>query len=144
RRAGVTMYACVRVHKFHGSAYARSSKPRSNFYGTLSADFRRHCVDPLWHTEYMRCCIHIVTDSERIVDPDGEEFADIEAARLDACQSARDLMAGELVGGRPVPLGWQAQIASIDGTGLLTVPVSSLLFSNNDALAKVLQSLPRV
>src|SRR5215831_3085293 len=110
----------------------------------LQTDILSHCGVPLWHTEYMRCCIHIVTDSERIVDPDGEEFANIEAARLEACQSARDLMAGELVGGRPVPLRWQAQIASTDGTILLTVPFASLAFSDNEAFAKVLQSLPRV
>jgi hypothetical protein len=76
----------------------------------------------------MHCFIHIVTDEQRIVDPEGEEFADLEAARLGASQSARDLMANELVAGRPVPFGWRVQVADLDGTVLLTIPFASLAF----------------
>src|SRR5215813_8155688 len=63
----------------------------------------------------MRYFIHIVTDAERVIDPGGAEFLDLESARTEACQSARDLMAEELRSGRPVPLGWRIQVADEDG-----------------------------
>ena len=44
----------------------------------------------------MRYFIHIVTDLERLVDPDGAEFPDLATARAEARQSARDLMAEDL------------------------------------------------
>jgi hypothetical protein len=78
----------------------------------------------------MRCLIHVITDCERIVDPDGSEFADLQAAREEANQSARDLMAGELLAGRPLPLGWRVQIAREDGTVLATIPFAGLVFGD--------------
>jgi hypothetical protein len=83
----------------------------------------------------MRYFIHIVTDSERLRDPDGAEFYDLEAARREASQSARDLMAGELMAGRPVPLGWQAQIADADEVIHLTIRFSALIFGEHDPVA---------
>ena len=80
----------------------------------------------------MHLFIHIITDSERIRDPDGEEFADLEAARAEASQSARDLMAGELMAGRPVPFGWRAQLADDEGSVLLTIPFAGLVFGSDD------------
>jgi hypothetical protein len=93
----------------------------------------------------MRYFIHIVTDGERIRDPEGAEFADLEAARLEASQSARDLMAGELVAGRPVPLGWRVQIADLDGTVHLTIPFAALVFGENELLSRYgARAFPRV
>ena len=83
----------------------------------------------------MRCYIHILTDNERIVDPDGEEFADLEAARAEASQSARDLMAEELMAGRPVPFGWRAQVADSEGAILLTISFAGLVFGSEQPLA---------
>src|SRR5262245_34638177 len=60
--------------------------------------------------------LHIINDTERIPDPDGEEFPDLEAARKEGAQVARDLMVQELLHGRPLPLGWRVQIADPDGT----------------------------
>jgi hypothetical protein len=77
----------------------------------------------------MRYFIHIITDKERLVDPDGGEFAGLEAARAEASQSARDLMAEELRCGRPVPFTWKAQVADGDGNVLLTLPFARLVFS---------------
>jgi hypothetical protein len=77
----------------------------------------------------MQYFIHIVTDHERLVDPDGGDFADLASAREEASQSARDLMAEELRCGRPVPLNWRAQVANEDGTILLTLPFARLVFS---------------
>jgi hypothetical protein len=76
----------------------------------------------------MRCFIHIVTDRERIVDPEGAEFSDLAMARTEACQSARDLMAEELRCGRPVPLAWRAQVADEAGIILATLPFAELVF----------------
>ena len=64
----------------------------------------------------MHLYLHIINDTERIVDPDGEEFPDLEAARHEGAQVARDLMAQELLHGRPLPFGWRVQIAEPDGT----------------------------
>src|SRR5262245_6080538 len=77
----------------------------------------------------MRYYFHIVTNNERLVDPDGGEFTDLASARAEASQSARDLMAEELRGGRSVPFGWQVQVADGEGKVLLTLPFSRLVFS---------------
>ena len=92
----------------------------------------------------MRYFIHIVTDGERIRDPEGAEFADLEAARLEASQSSRDIMAGELVAGRPVPLGWRAQIADADGTVHLTIAFATLVFGENGSPSYNPRPFPRV
>lgn len=76
----------------------------------------------------MRYFIHIITAKERLVDPDGSQFTDLAAARAEASQSARDLMAEELRCGRPVPFAWQVQVADPEGNVLITVPFSSLVF----------------
>src|SRR5262249_46297426 len=77
----------------------------------------------------MRYFIHIITDKERLIDPDGGEFTDLESARAEASQSARDLMAEELRCGRPVPFTWRTQVADCDGKVLLTLPFARLVFS---------------
>jgi len=40
--------------------------------------------------------IHILRDSQRIIDPEGHECAELETAGVEACQSPRELMAQEL------------------------------------------------
>ena len=77
----------------------------------------------------MRYFIHIVTDRERLVDPEGAEFPDLATARSEARQSARDLMAEELRCGRPVPFGWRAQLADDEDTILATLVFAELVFS---------------
>jgi hypothetical protein len=79
----------------------------------------------------MRYFIHIVTDSERIVDPDGEDFADLGSARSEASQSARELMAGELTAGRPVPFGWRVHITDVHDQVLLAIPFAALVFGDS-------------
>lgn len=86
----------------------------------------------------MRYFIHIITDNERLVDPDGGEFFDLVSARTEAVQSARDLMAEELRCGRTVPFGWRAQVADEDGRVMLTLPFARLVFSE-DLAAEVLK-----
>jgi len=55
--------------------------------------------------------LHIVTDIERLVDPDGQCFDTLASAVEEARQCARDLMAEELRQGRPLPLNWRVQVA---------------------------------
>jgi len=89
----------------------------------------------------MRYFIHILTDKERLIDPEGSEFADLATARAEASQSARDLMAEELRCGRPVPFTWQAQVADDEGNVLLTLPFARLVFS--EVIATQLSRLSR-
>jgi hypothetical protein len=89
----------------------------------------------------MRYFIHIVTDQERIVDPDGGEFTDLASAREEASQSARDLMAEELRKGRPVPFTWLVQVADDGGNVLLTLPFARLVF--NEVIAAQLIKIGR-
>jgi hypothetical protein len=78
----------------------------------------------------MQYFIHVVTDNERIVDPDGAVFVDLEQAKVEATQSARDLMAEELRCGRRVPVRWRVQIADESGAVVDTIRFASLLFGN--------------
>jgi len=78
----------------------------------------------------LRFFIHILTDIERIIDPEGQECADLETARAEACRSGRELMAQELLAGRPPPVAWRVQIADAEGTILDTISFSALAFGN--------------
>jgi Domain of unknown function (DUF6894) len=75
-----------------------------------------------------RFFLHIITDLERVPDPDGQEFPALKAARMEASQCARDLMAEELRHGRSIPLGWRMQIAHADGSIADTIKFADLVF----------------
>jgi hypothetical protein len=72
----------------------------------------------------MQYFIHILTDTERIADPDGGEFPDLEAARAEACQSA---LANELMAGRALSLAWRAQIVDHNDNVILTLPFDRIV-----------------
>ena len=78
----------------------------------------------------MHYYFHILTDHERIRDPDVEEFSSLDSARAEAIQSARDLIAEKLRCGRAVPSRWRIQIALEDETIVETVQFTSLLLSH--------------
>jgi hypothetical protein len=80
-----------------------------------------------------RFYFHIITDIERLPDPDGQEFPALECARLEASQCARDLMAEELRYGRPLPVGWRVQIADPDGAIADTIKFADLVFVETKA-----------
>ena len=75
----------------------------------------------------MRCFIHIVTDTEFIRDPDGEDFADRRIAEQETARVARDLMAEALRKGKPLPVNWKVLLASADDTILMSLPFSQLI-----------------
>lgn len=79
----------------------------------------------------MHYFIHVITDNERIIDPEGASFPDLEEAKNEASQSARDLMAEELRCGRPVPLDWRVQIADEFGVVVNTIKFATLLFGDH-------------
>jgi len=89
----------------------------------------------------MRYFIHIVTGKERLIDPDGGEFADLASARAEASQSAREVMAEELRCGRPVPFDWQAQVADHEGNVLLRLAFAQLVFG--EVITSQLSSISR-
>jgi len=79
----------------------------------------------------MRYYFHILTDTERLRDPDGEEFPTLAEACEEATQSARDLIAEELRCGRAVPSLWSIQITQEDDTVLQTVPLVRLFIHDD-------------
>jgi len=78
----------------------------------------------------MRGYIHIVTDTERVVDPDGQQFESLASAVGEARQCARDLMAEEVRQGRPLPLNWRVQVADQEGCILATLKFAVILFGS--------------
>ena len=75
----------------------------------------------------MQFYLHVVTHQERLVDHEGVDFEDISQAILNAKQSARDIMAEELLSGGTPALNWCIQIADTEGRILHTVRFSELL-----------------
>jgi hypothetical protein len=75
----------------------------------------------------MRYYLHITTDREMIVDPDGEEFPDLDSARLEAEQSARSVMVSELEAGRSLSAKWSIQIANARGVVLSSLSFGDIL-----------------
>jgi hypothetical protein len=75
----------------------------------------------------MRCFIHIVTDTEFIRDPDGEDFADRRVAERETALVACDLMAEELRKGNRLPHHWKVLLALPDDTILMSLPFSQLI-----------------
>jgi hypothetical protein len=69
---------------------------------------------PLYH-------LHIRRTSTRLPDEDGAEYPSLEAAREDAVQSARELLATHIRNGR-LPIDWSIEITDEEGVVVLTVP----------------------
>lgn len=84
----------------------------------------------------MRYFIHIVTDLERLVDQDGQECESLEAALIEARQSALHLMAEELRCGRAMPFGWRMQIADDTETVMASFRFADLIFGSTGSQEK--------
>jgi hypothetical protein len=59
--------------------------------------------------------LHVKTGSDLLQDPDGQEFDDLAAARQEAIESARDLMAECLRTDQPLGLQREMVIAGENG-----------------------------
>lgn len=64
---------------------------------------------------------NVVRGSDKVRDPEGTEFADLEEARAEAEQTARDLAADELRRGRPILAGWRVEVTDGHDKLLATV-----------------------
>jgi|EndMetStandDraft_4_1072995.scaffolds.fasta_scaffold221277_2 hypothetical protein len=73
-----------------------------------------------------RFFFYIIDGEETLEDPDGTELADLEAARLDALQSARHLLAEKVKNGEVVD-GQKFEIRDGDGNLLAIVPFRDAL-----------------
>src|SRR5262245_50355516 len=76
----------------------------------------------------MHLYLHILTDKERLRDPDGQECADLNEAQREAEQSARHLIAQALMAGRGVPFEWKIQIADAEDTVIATISFANIVF----------------
>ena len=62
-----------------------------------------------------------VCNNTRAIDYEGEELPNLEAATSRAIQGARELIAAEILAGRPLSQGHCIEIADADGMVLHTV-----------------------
>jgi hypothetical protein len=71
-----------------------------------------------------RYYLHLRNEGEYIRDPEGADFANVEAAKLEAVRSAREIIADEIYSGSPVDLRDSIEVADTEGRTVLTVPFS--------------------
>jgi hypothetical protein len=74
-----------------------------------------------------RYFLHVKTGPDLLRDPDGQEFDDLTAARQEAIEAARDLMAECLRSGRPLNLGREMVLADENGDVVATVTFRAAL-----------------
>ncbi|MBB5714337.1 DUF6894 family protein [Sphingomonas aerophila] len=67
-----------------------------------------------------RFYLHVFNDAS-VLDTEGSELPDLEAAARDAVQGIRELIAEEVVAGRPISRQHRIEIQDEDGAHLRTV-----------------------
>src|SRR5262245_39659873 len=70
---------------------------------------------------------HVIKGGTQILDPEGSEFADLEAAKQEAGHAARELAVEELRNGRPIPLNWHIAVADRFGNLRADIGFESVL-----------------
>lgn len=80
-----------------------------------------------------RFYFHVVTDVERIRDPDGSVFVDLVEAISEAKQDAIELATEELRCGRQFPASWSIQVEDADGVVVATIECAALLRQNPES-----------
>ena len=75
----------------------------------------------------MRYFIDIVTDKQRVPDLEGQDFTDLSAARDEAIQSLRDLLADRLRDGGYIHMSWRANVRDEKGDLPFEIPVQELI-----------------
>ena len=78
-----------------------------------------------------RYFLHVNERSALLVDPDGQECADLAAARQEATEAARDLMAERLRAGEPLGLHREMIIADEHGTTFATLSFHEVVPDDN-------------
>lgn len=77
--------------------------------------------------EMQRYFMHIRNANARLDDPDGGEFADLARAKVEALESARELISQCVLQGRPLGLHRVFEIVDGNGQVLATVPFSGAI-----------------
>ena len=76
-----------------------------------------------------RFYLHICDRGSKIEDDEGYEFANVDAAREEALESARELMASDLREGKPLRLDRSFVVSDDGGMDLFTVQFRDALAS---------------
>jgi GAF domain-containing protein len=79
----------------------------------------------------VRYFFHILADRDRIEDPDGSLCADLSAARIEALESGRHLIADWVRRGRPISPRCLVEIADEHGRALDVISVDTILFGQS-------------
>jgi hypothetical protein len=75
--------------------------------------------------------LHIKEGADLLLDPDGANFRDLEAARIEAIESARELISEAVLHGSPLRMHRAFQIDDADGRTLLRVPFTDAIYSGD-------------
>ncbi len=73
-----------------------------------------------------RYFLHVREAGDLVEDPDGVDFPDVAAARMEAVEAAREIMAEHIRKGLDVS-GWSFEIADGSGRPVMTVPFSEAI-----------------
>ena len=71
--------------------------------------------------------LHLRLDGAFIEDPDGASFLDLAAAKAEAIDAARCLMAEDIRQGNPIRMSDAIEVAGSDGKTVCTVPFSEVV-----------------
>jgi hypothetical protein len=78
-----------------------------------------------------RYFLHIKEGPDVVIDPEGQNFADLPAAQVEAVEVARDLMAERLRAGRPMDLNSEVIVSDEHGDTLARVEFQAALRSDD-------------
>jgi hypothetical protein len=76
--------------------------------------------------------LHIRDGAKLLLDPDGASFRNLEAARIEAIESARELISEAVLTGSPLGMQRAFQIDDADGHTLLSVPFTDAIHSGDE------------
>jgi hypothetical protein len=71
--------------------------------------------------------LHLRIDGRLMPDDEGTLLPDLETAKREAIEGARDLVAGRVRDGEPLDLSWAFEIADDTGRTVLVVPFSEAI-----------------
>jgi hypothetical protein len=82
---------------------------------------------PKGHTPMSLYYLHIVDDDDVVLDPDGSDHPNLEAARDEAIDGARQLISDAVRHGSPLRMHRFFRINDADGKTLLNVPFTDAI-----------------
>jgi hypothetical protein len=83
------------------------------------------------HTPMSMYYLHIIEDGDVLLDPDGSDHPNLEAARDEAIDGARQLISDAVLHGGPLRMHRFFQINDADGKTLLNVPFTDAINSGD-------------